>query len=205
MQLERRTGHRITVASAVTVRHAARGDGGPSRHAFLARGRSAAPPPIDEEVRSLVDVAWHLLRAQESSELGELGLPDPESIELGGASHEYRFGIAGEGEPAVVAEHRDAVDESEERVEAVLDHEERSLAPKGERGERGDDLARADRIQIRRRLVEHERSRPHGQKRGEGHALLRPAGEGIKPSRCRGPEAGGRASFHDALGHLVPR
>src|SRR5712691_3377360 len=94
-------------------------DGDRSEYALLALGRGLAGPAIDEERGSLVDVARHPLRAQGSRELGELGLPDPESIELPGASHEHALGIAREGEPAVVAEQRDAVDESEERVQAV--------------------------------------------------------------------------------------
>ena len=205
MQIERRAGHRVAVVPAVTMDDAACGDGDRSEHALLALDRSAARPAVDEQGRGLADVARHPLRAQESCELCELRLPDPESVELAGASHEDRLGIAREREAALFAEHRNAVDESEELVEAVLDHQERTLAPHGERGERADDLACADRIEIRRRLVEHECSRAHGEQRGECDALLGTAGERVQPSRRRGAKAGGRASLRDALDHLVAR
>src|SRR5205823_1440036 len=129
VQLERRTAHRIAVVSAVAMGDAAGGDRDPSRRAPLAPDRSPAWPPIDEQRRGLIEVTRHPFRAEDPRELGELRLPDPEPIELAGASHEDRLGIAREGEVAFVAEHRDAVDETEERVEAVLDHEERALAP----------------------------------------------------------------------------
>ena len=128
MQLQRRTAHRVAVVSAVTMGDAASGDGDPSGRAPPAPDRSPARPPIDDQRRGLVDVARHPFAAEDPRELCELGLPDPEPIELAGASHEDRLGIAREGEVAFVAEHCDAVDETEEWVEAVLDHEERTLA-----------------------------------------------------------------------------
>ena len=101
------------------------------------------------------------MRAQEPRELGELGSPDAKPIEIGRAPHEDRVGLAGEGEPAIVAEHGDAVDEPQERIEAMLDDEERALAPDREGREGGDDLPRADRVKVRGRLVEDERVRAH--------------------------------------------
>ena len=101
------------------------------------------------------------MRAQEPRELGELGSPDAKPIEIGRVPHEDRIRLAGEREPAIVAEHRDTVDKPEKRIEAMLDDEEGPLAPDREGRERGDDLARADGIEVRGRLVEDERVRAH--------------------------------------------
>ena len=87
----------------------------------------------------------------------------------------------------------------------MLDHQERALAPYRQRCERGDDLARADRIEVRRRLVEHERSWPHGQQRGQRHALLGPAGQRVEAAWGFWAEAGGGACLRDPLDHLLRR
>src|SRR5207245_7510165 len=101
--------------------------------------------------------------------------------------------------------HGDAVDEAEQRIETMLDDEERALAPDRERREGGDDLARADGVEVRGRLVEHKRVRTHRQKRGERDALLRATGQRVEAPGSLGPEPGCRTRLGDPLAHRFTR
>src|SRR5207237_577227 len=97
------------------------------------------------------------------------------------------------GGPAGVSEHRDAVDEAEHEIESML-HEQKGTLPIGaERRERGEDLARAARIEVRGRLVEDQSARGHREEGRERDALLGSPREPLEQARRIGSEPGGRA------------
>ena len=151
--------------------------------------RRACPirPALAHERRRGRHVARNTVGAKRPGELSELRPPHPEPLQARRLLHEHTIDVAVESERAVVAEHRNAVDERGDEIKAVLDEHQRAFAVRAERGVRGEDLARAERIQVRRRLIEDERRRAHGEKGGERDALLGAARQVIEPARGRRP------------------
>ena len=85
-------------------------------------------------------------------------------------------------------------------------HEQKGTLPIGaERRERGEDLARAARIEVRGRLVEDQSARGHREEGRERDALLGSAREPLEQARRIGSEPGGRARRGHATVHLFPR
>ena len=79
----------------------------------------------------------------------------------------------------VAVEHDDPVDEADGGVEVVLDEQDRAVARGDEVGEGGVDLVDALRVEVRRRLVEHEQRRSHRQRAGDRESLAAAAREPV--------------------------
>ena len=102
------------------------------------------------------------------------------------------------------AEHQGAIRQAGTLVEFVLD--EQNSYPALQPGQRREELARAQRVEVGSRLVEHYHGGPHRQYRGEGQALLLAARKPVYAPRAHPAQAslgqrGVNACVHLGAGH----
>jgi hypothetical protein len=80
---------------------------------------------------------------------------------------------------ALAVEHDRAGDEAHRRIEVVLHEQDRAIAGRDDIGERGVHVVDALRVEVRRRLVEHDQRRAHREGTRDREALPPAAGEPI--------------------------